>query len=707
MLYIQGDTAMHMNDKKNRITDLPAVFILPLIFLVIVSYTGNGDISETLKWIGGRRREFFLSYLLSFSIVNMFYIFNKKMYASFFFLLTFMFSLASFINRIKCDYRGEPLMPSDLGLGREALNMAQAYFHPNVLALCMGVVLTACGIAASIAFLPGEKMFRFSRIFIPLASFFLLFNITYNRPIRFMDAFKIQEITWDQRENYHVNGFLLGFATNIKWLDVKKPEGYGEQKIYEIKRAIMHSSAASHQRSDIIPDIIVIQSEAFWDVTRLPNVRFSEDPLPFFHSLQKKYTSGNLLVPVVGGATANTEFQVLTGMTDRFLPPGAIVYNHYIRNPMDTIVSALKRNGYKAIAIHSYWNWFYKRDQVYRNFGFDRFVSAEYFSNPSRKGSYIADQEVTNKIIDALRSDESPKFLFAVTMQNHGPYPVTGDYKANIKVKGEIGEETREMIERYADNLYDADNALRSLISEIERENRPAVVIFYGDHLPYLGADNLAYKEAGYLSGLNDAEDYLKMHYAPFVIWDNIGLKKETLDIGANFLLPYVLDRLDLKGNIITDCINQLRLKGIRAIPKSTYDDEFGLDESSLEDLKHLQYDMMFGNGYVYDGDVPKASESYFLGLEEMVIEWAEITKSEDGNVLCVKGKNFTQYCRINVNGENVETNFIDEETLAGHLPDKFGSGDALSVHVNVTDTMNRVIGVSNTIQIDTRNTAQ
>ncbi|UTW70859.1 sulfatase-like hydrolase/transferase [Anaerobacillus sp. HL2] len=56
-----------------------------------------------------------------------------------------------------------------------------------------------------------------------------------------------------------------------------------------------------------------------------------------------------------------------------FLPQGSIPYSQYIHQPIPTLASILRAQGYESVALHNYHNWFYRRDQVYENFGFDRF----------------------------------------------------------------------------------------------------------------------------------------------------------------------------------------------------------------------------------------------------------------------------------------------------------------------------------------------
>ncbi|MDP4091789.1 MAG: sulfatase-like hydrolase/transferase [Bacillota bacterium] len=680
---------------KESLINLAAILILPLLFSLAAVFISNAGFVSTLKWVYHNKKPFILTYFLSFGIVNLFYIFKKKIYITLFFVVSAVFTIAAYISKVKYMYRGEPLMPSDLNLGKEGMNIQQNFLHPSILKIIICVILLAAGIVLGLLFFPKDKRFKASRIYIPVLSIFLIFTITYSKPIKPVKIFNLSEIAWDQGQNYQQNGFLLGFDMNIKWLNIQKPVGYSKEKIASIVNGTQASATTASQK----PNIIVIQSEAFWDITKLPNVKFSKDPLPYFHTLQNEYPSGYLYTPVFGGGTTNTEFQVLTGMTEHFLPPGVLVYNQYIHNPLETAVTALKDDGYGATAIHSYMNWFYKRDQVYKHFGFDNFDSAEFFNNPQKGENYIKDQEITNKILDVLHQGSDPKFIFAVTMENHGPYPVSGNYKANVTVQGNISESSREMIERYSDNLCDVDSSLKSLITEIQKESTPTIVIIYGDHLPYLGADYQAYKETGYYSGTS-REKYDKMYSTPYIVWNNIGLEKKTMDLSANFLLPDLFNQIGLKGNTIMDYDNQLFNKGIKIIPMAkAYDASFGLNETALADFNQLQYDMMFGKGYSYGNNPPKDPSGFYLGLGKIGIDSASFNSSGGKNEITVSGKNFTQTSSISINGKLIKTDFKTDTSLTAELPDKYKAGSELEISVGVKDTIGRIIATSNTFK--------
>lgn len=687
--------------EKNSLINSCSVIFLPLIFLLSVLFISFCDISQLFSWIGSKQNEFFISYLIAFGIVNLFYFLNKKAYISTFIVLLSVFSVASYVSRVKYIYRGQPLMPSDLILIKEGFQIGQSYVHINLVILAIAIILVFGAIILALKFYPQDKGFKWSRIYLPAASALIIISITFNFPIPLSKSFNIQEVGWDQGINYQNNGFLIGFDSNIKWLNVEKPKGYSKQKIDGIVKDTNASENTAANMASQKPDIIVIQSEAFWDITKLPNINISEDPLPYFHSLQKEYTSGDLIVPVFGGGTTNTEFQTLTGMTEHFLPQGVMVYNQYLKEPVESIVTALKADGYGATGVHSYSNWFYRRNEVYKNLGFDNFVSAEFFKQPEA-GTYIKDQQLADKILEVIHQGNAPKFVFAVSMENHGPYPTTGKYVSKVKADGNISKESLEMVERYSDNLKDVDKSLKYLIDELQKEKRPAIVVLYGDHLPFLGNDYKVYLETKYYSGNMDARNYEKMFSTPFVIWNNIGLKKETFKMSANFLMPYILQKANLNGNEISNYDNQLYGNGIRVIPDEAFDSNFGVNEKEFADLNQLQYDIMFGKGYQYEGNAPKSSADYFMGLGKIEVDSASLDAS-GAKTISVDGKYLTQTSTVMLNGEALKTTYKDDNQLSAELPDNYNlSKNPEDINVVVKDSYEHIIAESNTIQLKT-----
>ncbi|HHV72788.1 MAG TPA: LTA synthase family protein [Clostridia bacterium] len=698
-----------------RRSEIIALVIFPIILVLITEFVHRGSLISAFQWVGQHKNEFFASYLIAISLITFIAAVTKKVNRAFFVILcvSIIFSL---ISGVKIKFRGEPLLPWDIILGKEAGNIMATFASSINLKIIffmlfyffVGFVLVnklVNKLPQQVFLLKGKIV---ERIVLCVVSLALFIPIYYDKPIPIKQKLGIQGITWDQSDNYSKNGFLLSFLMNLHWLSAQEPSGYSKEVVSTIVQGI---EPKSNSNDRVNPNIIMIMSEAFWDPTIMDNISFSRDPLPFFHSLQKKHTSGWLLVPIYGGGTVNTEFEVLTGNSMHFLPGGAIAYAQYVRKPIDSLASILARQGYESIAIHSYHNWFYRRNVVYKNLGFSKYISGEYFINPERKGDYVVDSEITKMIIEETEKSEDPVFIFAVTMQNHGPYYLGKSGENTIKVEGDLSKEAKDILETYIQGLADADKALKTLVNYFEKKKEPTIIVFFGDHLPSLGDDYKVYKEANFYKNDSSYEEYKRMYSTPFLIWSNYFSRRDNLNFNASFLGAYILDLANKEGNVYMDYLNSL-VKSMPIIPPSRYYDQESIDQDKLEEYRKLQYDLLLGNGYLYQGNKPKIqNEQYFLGRERMTIknvEPAKIKAGQDFNLqegyssLEVTGTGFTPACKIYFNGKPQPITFISQNCFTANVSKEFYARPGkLEIQVKLEDSMGKIIGESNKLIIE------
>lgn len=230
--------------------------------------------------------------------------------------------------------------------------------------------------------------------------------------------------------------------------------------------------------------VVVVQSESFFDARRLGGVAM--DVLANYDARAAQGESGRLGVPVRGAYTQRTEFAFLSGIAPRAL--GVHRFNPYRRfarrGAVATLASALKARGYRTLAIHPYAASFFNRDRVFPELGFDEFHDVSSFAEAGKAGPFIADAEVTRAILKAL----GPRtFIFAITMENHGPYHLEGS----------------DELEIYLRHLRNADR----MIGEVCGALQDGVFCLYGDHVPGLPR---VYAARGYDDSRTD-----------YLIWSN------------------------------------------------------------------------------------------------------------------------------------------------------------------------------------------
>jgi len=682
--------------------------ILPLVLVLSTELVERGSFVSALNWPFLYPAEFFVSCLLVLGLLSIFMAVTNNQEISFFVVLTISL-LFALVSNTKQKFLGEPLLPYDFILSKETtdiINYFSSFINTKIilflgLLVLLGVVL--------FRYLPLNKhRVKYSvleRIVLLLLSLIIFSSISSGSPLPLKEKFALQSITWDQKLNSSRNGLILSFLSNLQWLSVEQPVDYNQERITQIVNKYTGTDGAIPAAGSpaVKPNIIIVMNEAFWDPGLLPGISFNQDPFPFFHSLQKKHSAGSLLVPVFGGGTVNTEFEVLTGHSTHFLPGGSIAYAQYVRKPVESLASILTGQGYTATAIHSYHNWFYRRDQVFRNFGFAKFISGEFFVEPELKRYYISDREVSRLIIEESQKTTGPFFVFAVTMQNHGPYVIGYGDQAKIKVQGDLSPEAKSIVETYAQGVAEADQALQILVEHFQKSKQPTIIVFFGDHLPALGEDYQVYREIGFYQQDNTYEEYQRMHTVPLVIWSNYLPRVPGLKLNSSFLGPYLLQQAGLKGSFYTDYLFSLWQK-TPFFPGRSYYRAAGIDAKYLEDYQLLQYDLLFGQNYLAQGKpAPIMQEGYFLGKEKMRIESARFGEEEKAKQgkgkLEISGENFTPACQVYLNEKPQKTTFVDENHLTIAASEKILTQlKNLTIQVKLGDSLQNIIAESNCV---------
>ncbi|MBT2685474.1 LTA synthase family protein [Bacillus sp. ISL-37] len=702
-----------MMDKKSIllwVKKLLPFILLPffsLALLFLIEFTHRGSFTLTVKWFIERRTAAIYTVIILTAIYYLLLLLRRKIFIVLFSLFNiFIFTLAT-VSHIKQSLRGDPLLPIDVTLISESMNMSESF---NIMSgrIIMSIVAVLILLAVS-GFLLfwSMKTYRYNiyTIVLSVASAIILGyfvnNLVQDGPTSLNQTFKLAYLDYDQRETYKHNGFTIGFLRNTKWLTTEPPEDYSKTTIESLVTEINSDEKAE---STTKPNIIFIMSEAFWDPTRLENLSFNKDPIQNFRSLQESNVGGNVLTPVFGGSTANTEFEALTSMSMNFLPTGSIPYLYNLNKPIPSLPFALKEQGYETTAIHSFHNWFYGRNSVYKQLGFDRFISLEFIPNPVEDMYFLRDNEMTDLILNQVKDSDEPNFIFAVSIQGHGPYPATGKKPyANVEIDKEkssanLESDSENIVETFGDTMSEVDKELARLVQGLEDNGEDSVVVFFGDHLPLLGENYKAYREAGYFEENGSFEEYKKMYETPLLIWDNISDEKESVELSAPFLGPYVLNKYGLKGNIMTDQLTSMMESGTSYIPRQDFIKETKISEEDLKNYNLLQYDILFGEKYGYDPKDLKPNPKYRLGYADPYIEKAEVKKMNGETYVEVHGKNLTKRSSLFIDDTVIEAT-VDPKTQT--ITAKIKEEDInKKVQIKINDSLDRTLATSNKVSI-------
>ena len=455
-------------------------------------------------------------------------------------VLAMLVVIISIVNEVKETYRGVPLLPWDFARIREGMSIVRGYGITldsfTVIAICL-VILFGCFLYLTrIKRFKPKSLIRWS--FIVAATVVLMFYVTTT----FINGRGKGVNTFSLSDYYAENGLITSMMDYMEGVfPPKEPSDYSKNRINSIVENISGGRTESKT-----PNVIVIMSESFWDITRMSTVIFDEDPLPVLHQLQKECIHGNALSHVFGGATEVSEYEFLTGFSGEFFTESYMVYGSDLRNGFESAVSIFEREGYTTTAIHPFIATNYNRNAAYQMLGFDEFITEEDFDNKSpRIRNYISDQAMFDRILyefdQTNKTSDKAQFIFAVSMQNHGGY-----WPESIYEKGKVSFKTdkhslltKGCMDDYVAGLHETDRALGEFLNSVKDTPEETIVIFFGDHMSDAGPktekmlDYENWKESDKYT--QDFEE----HIVPIFIWNNKQNSNKDIGlIGINQILP-------------------------------------------------------------------------------------------------------------------------------------------------------------------------
>ncbi len=405
---------------------------------------------------------------------------------------------------------------------------------------------------------------------------------------------------WSSTENERVNGFLLGFMIGMDELHMSKPAGYSEARLLDIGEwADEHYQGLEAEEKK--PNIIFIMNEAWSDLRVLGNLETTEEFMPFVDSLNGSVTKGNTYVKILGGLTANSEFEALTGDSLAFLAPADIPYALQVNHDMSSLARVLGEQGYQTYGMHPSGANAWNREKAYQYFGFDDFIDQGEFQTPYLYvGNFLSDECNFNEIIWHFehRDKGQPFFLFDVTIQNHADY--YGQVETPIKIKkvGNVAAEEAGYLfdaETYLNLMKITDEAFSNLIGYFEKVDEPVIICMFGDHQPNLGNDFYNAMFEG--SGLTEQEQTERKYITPYVIWANYELDiPEYGDMSANYLGTVLLECAGVKLPAYYKFLLEIRKK--YPVISRQMVQESG-QETELLQYQMLQYNQLMERKYL------------------------------------------------------------------------------------------------------------
>ena len=328
---------------------------------------------------------------------------------------------------------------------------------------------------------------------------------------------------WQPWYTYRLFGMEAGFLAFARASYPQPTEGYSEEAVASLIEETRAATEDMKQAGAIPDNIIVVMNESFSKLDIYPNVVTDVPVTPFLDSLTENAVQGNLLVSVLGGTTANTEYEFLTG-NSMVLSPQTVVYNSFIKDDQYSLARTLKTQGYRAVAVHPYMASGWNRQMVYPFLGFDEFISVDDFENAGEIRKFVSDRADYEKLISLVESKEEGEklFIFNVTMQNHGGYK-DESLASTVDLLGYDGPGA-DQAEQYETLIRLSDEALEFLITYFKAHTEErTLIVFFGDHQPALDDDFFEYA-FGNEDSLTFEQQQMK-YKARYLIWANYPLQ--------------------------------------------------------------------------------------------------------------------------------------------------------------------------------------
>lgn len=637
------------------------MFSVPLQMLAVcigyffIEAISRHSLWEAVDFMKERPLVFLYNTFLIFTTTLIVYLFRRRVFWR---TILFIFWMGlGIINGVLLSNRVTPFTGPDLHLITDAFQIADRYLSPFFFVVVVIVAVLAV-IGLIILFFKGPRYqgkmrykLNIPLIAVGIAAFAGTTKLALEKRV-------LSNYFGNIAFAYEDYGYPYCLATTVFNTGIGLPRDYSEEAVENIVKSEESLPETGEKR----PNILFLQLESFFDPELVEYLNISEDPIPNFRKLMQEYSSGYFKVPSVGAGTANTEFESITGMSMRYFGPGEYPYKSILKETTcESAAYVLKSLGYGTHAIHNNEANFYGRKNVFANLGFDSFTSEEYMSeqDDTNPNDWVRDHNLTKYILQAMESTEGPDYVYTISVQGHGDYPEEPVLEnPKITVSGASSQAENYKWEYYCNQIYEMDQFIKELTDELSKLDEDVVLVMYGDHLPTMG-----------LTVTDVKNKYL--FQTEYVIWDNMGLEKQDKNLAAYQMAAEVMDRVGIhEGNVFR--FHQAR--------RNT--------KNYQVDLEMLQYDILYGEKYVYGGKNPFERVKMHLGVEDAQLD--SIEKISDGQYY-IKGKNLTQSAFLEVNGELVAANFVDENTLL-LLDTELKENDTVDIAIRSNSSTHRVL---------------
>lgn len=571
--------------------------------------------------------------LIAFAMLGLFFLFQRRCGGAVVLAVAlYVLGLAEYFVIL---FKSMPISPGDLTALSTAAAVAGTGFTYTITSFCMlslaftVIAIQICTLAAQVAPKRQKGSWRGLVLNLLIAIVCLGGIAAHTTLLDYYHTLYIQVYSWRPLESYYRQGFLPSFISGAQTIKPSKPEDYTVSrakkliseyaKEYDDNNQTGGSSAtrleATKQFDEEKPTVIAVMNETFSDLSIYQNMHADYQGPTYFKSIDDCLSRGRLYVSAYGGGTANTEFEFLTGNSMAYLGSGVYPYTTYDLTDTENLAAQFKSLGYYTTAMHPNHGTNWNRENVYKDFGFDQFLTINDFQNAETLRGMVTDKATYDKILELLDTNSNPQFIFDVTMQNHSGYDtglIPYDKQMSLNIDGEFNSNVNE----YVSLIQQSDEALKYFLNKLSKLDRKVVVVFWGDHQPFFPD---TYNDR-WFTNEDDATHQERLWQTSYIIWANYDVAGNSQtsheeDLSSNYLGS---ELMKLIGAPLTDyqkahltlrqslpALNSVGYEDSqdRWLLSSSKSDEAYNDtiaaacEKARSDYHAMQYYMMFGDG--------------------------------------------------------------------------------------------------------------
>ncbi len=617
----------------------------------VVELLSRRDFLSACSFVGSHTAAFLFNAFIVFVSLSLVYLFRRRAFFRIF--ISGFWIILGIINGCILSNRVTPFGFTDLKCINDLFAMNNTNYFTAEEATIVVIGLGAFFLFCAVLYIKGPRYQGKIHKIVVLASIvsvmFIGLPVTTSAA---QNANVVASYFSNIAQGYENYGFIYGFSSSVVDRGMRKPDDYTEKHVAEITDKVESSKQETTVTKKDAPNIICVLLESFCDPDEIKFLHYNDDPIPTFHELEKNYTTGYLTVPVVGAGTANSEFEVLTGMSMQYFGTGEYPYKTILKKTdCESTAADLASIGYGTHAVHNNGGNFYSRVNAFSMMGFDTFTSKELMNiqTYTPNGSWATDDVLVDETIKTLDSTpDQPDFTYTITVGTHGDYPKeqvieNPKYIAN----GSFDQETKNQWTYYINQLNEVDTFMSDLIKKVNERDEDTVIVFFGDHLPTMGL-----QDSDMRSG-----DIYKTKY---VTWNNMGLEKKDADLYAYQLMANITNSVGIhEGTILNYHQTQMN--------SADYQDG----------LENLQYDILYGDRYCYNGKDKYPATDIVMGIDPVTVDNA--TNSIGNSEVIIRGTHFTKWSKVFVNETKVNTIFSSSGCLIINKDD-ISDGDTIQV---------------------------